>query len=140
MSRIRDSLTKSGDLGEDFVSSFGPDEWFGRPVADGQILPNGGFQRARAAMGAALDLLLGQRGEPALDQVEPRRAGRGEMHMKPRMAGQPSAHARRLVGAVVVENQMNVEVRRDLRVDRVEKLQELLTATGRPSRIGVSSL
>jgi hypothetical protein len=42
VSRIRDSLTKSGDLGEDFVSSVCPDEWLGGPVADGQVLANGG--------------------------------------------------------------------------------------------------
>jgi AraC-like DNA-binding protein/CheY-like chemotaxis protein len=128
VSRIRDSLTKSGDLGEDFVSGFGPDEWFRRPVANGQILANGGFERPRAAMRAALDLLLRQGGKPALDQVQPRGARRGEVHMKPRMASKPSAHPRRLVRPVVVENQMNVEVRRRVRVDRVQKLQELLTA------------
>src|SRR5262245_36860114 len=128
VSRVRDSLTKSGDLGEDFVGGFCPDEWFGRPVADSQILANGGFERPRAAMRAAFDLLLRQCGKPALDQVQPRRARRREMHMKPRMASKPSAHPRRLVRAVVVKNQMNVEVRWNLRVDRVEKLQEFVTA------------
>ena len=59
VSRIGDSLTKSGDLGEDFISGFGPYERFGRPVADGQILANGRFEGPRAAMRAALDLLLG---------------------------------------------------------------------------------
>ncbi len=127
-SRIRDSLTKSSDLGEDLVSRFCPDEWFRLPVADGQILPNGGFERQRAAMRAALDLLLGQCGKPALDEIQLEGDGRREMQVKPGMACELSPHPRRLVRAVVVENQVNVEVRRDLRVDRIEKLQELLTA------------
>ena len=75
-------------------------------------------------MRAALDLFFGERGEPALDEIQPRRARRGEMHMKPRVAHKPAAHARRLVSGVVVQNQMNVEVGRDLRLDGIQKLQD----------------
>src|SRR5262245_61482805 len=97
VSRIRDSLTKSGDLGEDFIGSFSPDEGLGGPVADGQILTNGRFQGAGTAMRAALDLLFGQRGKPALDQVQPRGARRREMHMKARVTREPASDPRRLV-------------------------------------------
>jgi len=69
VSRVRDSLTKSADLDEDFVSGFRPDKWFGRPVADGQILANRGFECSSAAMCAAFDLFLCQGREPTFDEV-----------------------------------------------------------------------
>jgi MacB-like periplasmic core domain/FtsX-like permease family len=128
VSRVRDSLTKSGDLRENLVGGFGPDERFRRCIADGQILANGGFERAGAAMRAALDLFLGQGGKPSFDHVQPRRTGRREVHMKARMPSEPSPNPRRLVRPVVIENQMDVEFRGDLVVDRVQKPQELLTA------------
>ena len=78
-------------------------------------------------MRAAFDLLLAEQRKPALDQIEPRGGSRREVQMKPRVAREPPPHARRLVRAVVVQDQMDVEVRRHLGIDRVEELQELLT-------------
>ena len=80
-------------------------------IADGQILANCGFERARAAMRAALDLFLGQCGKPSFDHVQPRRTGRREVHMKARMPSEPPSNPRRLVRPVVIENQMDVEFR-----------------------------
>src|SRR2546422_8543182 len=51
---------------------------------------DGILQFAGGAMNTPPDLLLGQGGEPALDQVQPRGAGRREVHMEPRMTGQPA--------------------------------------------------
>ena len=62
-------------------------------------------------MGAALDLFFAEQGEPALDEVEPRGAGRGEVHVKSRMAHEPPSYAWRFVRAVVIEDQMQVEIR-----------------------------
>lgn len=78
-------------------------------------------------MSAALNLFLGQHREPALDQVEPRRAGRRKVHMKPRTASEPASNARGLVRAVVVENQMGVEIGGYRRFDRLEEALKLLT-------------
>src|SRR5688572_21309114 len=78
-------------------------------------------------MRAAFDLLLAQEREPALDEIQPRGARRREVEMKSRVASEPAAHARCLVGAVVVEDQMHVEVRWHLGLDRLEELEELLT-------------
>ena len=50
------------------------------------------------------------------------------MLMESGMPGEPSSHAWRLVRAVVVQNEMHVKSGWNLGVDRVEKLQELLTA------------
>jgi hypothetical protein len=78
-------------------------------------------------MHAALDLLLAQEREPAFDEIEPRRAGRCEVDMKTCVARESPPHARRFVRAVVIEDQMHLEVRRDADVNRLQELQELLT-------------
>ena len=69
--------------------------------------------------------LVGEPGEPALDEVEPRAVGRGEVQMEPRTLGEPAADERGLVRAVVVQNQVDVEVCRHGGVDRVQELAEL---------------
>ena len=74
---------------------------------------------------AAPDLFLGEEREPALDEIEPRRAGRREVQMEARALGQPAPDHRRLVRAVVVEDEVDVEVRGHVRLDRVEELAEL---------------
>ena len=127
MSRIRGSLTKSSHLGEDLVSRFRPHERLRRFVGDREVLANGRFQGTDTAMRPAFDLFLTEEREPAFDEVEPRRAGGREVEIKPRMSSKPAPHARGLVGAVVVENQMHGEVGRYLRVDGLEKFEELLT-------------
>src|SRR5882724_10209462 len=104
-------MTKSGDTREDFIGRFGPDEWPRSFVGDLNVPPDGGLQLARAAMHAASQLLGGERREPALDQVDPRGARRGEVHVVSRMAHEPAMDEWRLVGAVVVENHVHVERR-----------------------------
>ena len=128
VSRLRDSLTKSRQLGKDLVSRFGPYEGCRCFVGDREVLANGGLEGAHAPMGAALDLLLAQQGEPPFDQVEPGGAGGREVDVEPWMADEPSPYAGRFVGAVVIQDQVDVEVRGDARVDRLQELQELLTA------------
>ena len=58
-------------------------------------------------MRPAANLLLGERGEPALDEIHPRRASGGEVQMEARPLGQPPMNQRRLVGPVVVEDEMH---------------------------------
>jgi hypothetical protein len=77
-------------------------------------------------MRAAFDLFLAQERKPAFDEVQPGRAGGREMEMKPRMANEPPAHARGLVGAVIVENEMHREVGWHLRVDGLKEFEKLL--------------
>jgi thioesterase domain-containing protein/acyl carrier protein len=78
-------------------------------------------------MGAAFDLFLAQQREPPFDEVEPGRAGRGEVQVEPRVPHEPAADPRRLVRAIVIEDQMDVKIPGHGRVDRVEKLEKLLT-------------
>jgi hypothetical protein len=58
------------------VGGFGPDEGFGMTVVVFEVVADGVFQFAGAAMDAAAQLFFGEACEPALDQVEPGGAGR----------------------------------------------------------------
>src|SRR5215831_21276794 len=80
VSRLRDPMTKSRDAGEDLIGRLGPDKGSGRVVGHRDVLADRGFKGARARVSPALDLFLGEGGEPALDEVQPRRAGGREVH------------------------------------------------------------
>jgi integrase len=110
VSQVGDSLTISRNTGEDLVGGFVPDKGPGSLIADRQVLTNRRLERPRAAMRAAFDLLLRERREPPLHEVEPGRAGGGEVHVKPRMPSEPAPHLGRFVRAVVVHDQMDVEL------------------------------
>ena len=73
------------------------------------------LQLLDAAVNAAPDLSLGQEGEPALDLVEPGGVGRREMQVIARPFGEPCFDRRRLMGGVVVDDEVDIESGRDAR-------------------------
>src|SRR5215217_4239074 len=75
--------------------------------------------------GASSEPSFGERGEEALDGVEPGGASRGEMKGAPRVSRRPGDHLRMLVSGVVVENEVHG---RDGLLDGVEEADELLMA------------
>jgi hypothetical protein len=48
-------------------------------------------------------------GEEALNHVEPGSRGRREVQMKARMGLEPALYGRRLVGGIVVDDQVEIE-------------------------------
>ena len=86
------------------------------------------FQFSDRAEGAATQPLVGDLGKPAFDLVEPRTAGRRKVQMIARSPLEPGGDLRRLVCAVVVQHQMNFEVRRHRVLNLLEETQELLMA------------
>jgi hypothetical protein len=74
---------------------------------------------------AAPEQLVGELGEPALDEVQPRARRRREVQLKARVGGQPALDLRRLVRRAVVEHQVDVQVRPHLAIDRLQELLEL---------------
>src|SRR5260370_20628876 len=89
---------------------------------------NGVLQLQRAAMNAAPDLLLGQFGKPALDQIQPGSRSGSEVQVEAGTFGQPAADPLRLVRAVVVQDEMYVQFRRHVLLDGMEKAAEFLGA------------
>ncbi len=112
MSCPRDSRTKSSHTGQDLVDRLRPHEGLGSGIAEGNVGKDRGFERRRAPMRPALDLFVGEQGEPAFDEIEPGTTGRREVEMEPALAGQPAVNHRRLVGAVVIENQVHAQIGR----------------------------
>ena len=72
-------------------------------------------------MNAALDLLLAEHGKPTLDQIEPGAARGSEVQMKAGTLGQPAMNQRGFVSSIVVQNQMDLEMSRDLSIDSVKE-------------------
>jgi len=105
-----------------------------RPEPKGQpsMPPGGGmgdmddvrFELLDTAMDAALDLLVGEQCEPAFDLIKPGGAGRREMHVIARVAGEPGLVGRRLVSGVIVEHQMDVKIGRHGLLDLGEEVAE----------------
>src|SRR5664279_6104302 len=69
-----------------------------------------GFEGLDGSVAASADEFVGDEAEPAFDLVDPAGAGRGEVHVEARVLGQPGVDRRRLVGAVVVTDQVHVQV------------------------------
>ena len=89
-------------------------------------------QFAHAGEAAFADDVLRQFTEEAFDKVQPRAACRGEMDVKPRPTRQPDFDLLVFVRAVVVDNEMNVDLLGGLAVDLLEKAQ--------PFDVGVTRL
>ena len=90
------------------------------------VLFDGLLQFPSAAEHPAAQLLLCQRREPALHLVQPRAAGGGEVQVIARPPGQPALDGGGLVGGVVVQDKVHVEVRGYGRIDPVEEAPELV--------------
>ena len=82
-----------------------------------EVVLDRGDQVGDAVEDAAAERLVGELAEPALDQVQPRRRGRGEVQVEPRVLGQPGLDVGVLVGGVVVQDQVDLQALGDLAVD-----------------------
>ena len=65
------AVTKSFDGGQDVVGGFGPAKGLGVGIAGVDVGGDSGLQRGSRAVGVALDLLVGEQCEAALDLVDP---------------------------------------------------------------------
>src|SRR6266481_5560410 len=65
------AMTKPFDGGQDVVGGFGPAKGLGVGIAGVDVDGDGGLQRGSRAVGAALDLLVGEQREEALDLIDP---------------------------------------------------------------------
>src|SRR3989441_5571675 len=124
----RDSLTKAFDGGEDLVSGLGPHEGLRVAVRAVDVIADGALQFEGTAVRTPTKLPVCELGEEALDLIDPGRAFGREMDMKARASQQPALDQRRLVRAVVVEDEMNFQLLRDVEVDGVEELAKLDSA------------
>src|ERR1700704_2828469 len=85
---------------------------------------------------AATDHFFGDEAKPALHLVEPGTAGRREMEVEATTFGrlEPALHGRTLVGTVVVENEMQLDIVGHFLFQAPEKGEELLAPVARQTR------
>src|ERR1700737_2360190 len=109
------------DLAQDGHRRCRPDEWARVFVVFTYIGANCRDECRHAAEGSATNPFARDLGEEALDEVQPRGPGGGEVKVKSRMLGRPRLHGRMLVGAVVVQDQMDVPPAGGLPIDLVQE-------------------
>jgi hypothetical protein len=126
--QVKWSLGKARNAGKDLIGGLRPDEGFRIRMMSSDKLANRRLELRHAAVHAAPRLLIGQLGEPALDQVQPGAVGRGEVDVKARPFRQPVPNQRHLMRPVVVHDQMHVEVARHRGINGVQELPELSRA------------
>ena len=80
----------------------------------------GGLERA------ATDGALGNKGEEPFDLVEPGGVGGREVYVPAWTAGEPSSDLWVLMGCVVVDDEMDVELVRHIGLDVAQESEELL--------------
>jgi len=121
----RSSQCKTSNAVDDVVLRLDPYERLGIGVVIGQVYADGIVKRTRAAVAAAANLLFSQLSKPALHLIDPGRVGGREVKVEARVPKQPAVDQRRLVGAVVVQDEMHLQVRWHFRVNTIEELAEL---------------
>jgi len=96
------------DFFEDLIDLFYPDERFRFPIVDPDIFLDCRDEIRCAGKRPSSDAFPGQFTEPALDQVQPGRAGRREVKMKTRVFVQPVLDVRMRMHSVVVQDHMKI--------------------------------
>lgn len=79
-----------------------------------------------APEGASSNRLLSDQVEPDLHLVKPGGVGRRQMDVKTRMQGQPALHPGMLMGGVVIDDRMNVEIFWNIGIDMFEETEIFL--------------
>jgi hypothetical protein len=93
-----------------------------------QVVLDRRFEIGDARERAAPDALSRDLSEEALDEIEPGRARRREVHLEARMLGEPRLHPGCLVRRGVVQHNVHVERLLDAAVDPLQERDELLGA------------
>ncbi len=122
---------RAADLLEDGLDGGGPDEGLGVGVVGGEERFDRRDEVGDAVEDGAADGLVGEFAKPVLDEVEPGAPGRGEVQVEARVPGEPSVDVAVRVGAVVVDDQMQLAVTGELAIEEAQELQELLMAVPR---------
>ena len=103
-------------------------EWRGLLIMGFDEDVDGLLQRHDRVEDAAFQAAFGELGEEALDSIQPGAGRRDEMKRPAGMARQPCPNLVRLVGGIVVEDDVDDLAGRDLALDGIEKADEFLVA------------
>ena len=95
------------------------------------VVGDGLDELSDAGDGEAFELPSREFTEEALNEIQPRGGGRGEVELHSRVFLEPYPNSRMLVRGVVVENDVDVELGRDGPLDLTEESQEFLMPMAR---------
>ena len=126
-----DNFAKSFEFGEDGVGGSGPHEGLGVLIVVFNELMDFALQIGHGVEGAAADRALRDESEPALDLIEPGGVGGGVVNVEACAACEPRFDFGMFVRAVIIDDQMHVEVLRDVQFDVPQEAQELLMPVAR---------
>jgi hypothetical protein len=96
-----------------------------------QVIFDGSNQFRDVVETASANALIGNLSKPPLDQIQPRTRRRDEVDVDSGMSSHPGFDPRVFVGCVIVHDKMQIEIRRCLGVDLVEKTNEFLVSMAR---------
>jgi len=116
------------DFGEDVFRFLGPNECFRVGVVMCNVVADCVFQFGHAPEHAVADAVLGDVAEPTLDHVQPRAAGGRAVDVKSPVTFQPLHDVGMLVRGVVIDDQMQIQVRWRLGVDLLPEPDPFLMA------------
>lgn len=114
------------DGGDDFIWVGFPVEWLGVEICILEEAVDGGLEIDDGAEHATLEAPFGQLCEEAFDRIDPRRRCGRKMKDEAGMTIQPFSNFRVLVGAIVIENDVDELTCRNGGLYGVEKADELL--------------
>jgi len=112
--------------GDNFVWIGGPCKWFGALVGFSDEAINGGLEIDERMEYTPVEPSLGEFGEEALDGVGPRTGCGREVEGEAAMTIKPGSNFGVFMGGVVVEDDMDRFVCRNLGIDDVQEADELL--------------
>ena len=119
------------NLGKNRLDRRGPDKRFRVRVRLLEIGVDGGDQIVHAVEHAAPNPLRCEVAKPAFDEIQPRGTRRREVQDKARMRGQPRGHVRVRVRPVVIQDEMERQVPRELAVEPPQEPQEFAVRVAR---------
>jgi len=102
-----------------------PDERTWLVVVEAEIVFDGALQLDGASMGPPAELFFSESGKEALDHVDPRSACRCEVEDESGTLGQPTFDQSGFMRAVVVQNDVHIDIVRNGGFDGVEEMTEL---------------
>src|SRR6056297_84407 len=120
-----ESIKGAALAGDDVFGGLAPDEGLRPGVVLQEVVVDRALEIVDAGIAAASDAFDSDLCKEALDEVHPGRAGGREMQLEAGMFLEPGPHLGRLVGRVVVEDEMDVARLSDSAVDAAQECEEL---------------
>src|SRR5258708_36282582 len=122
-------MFRTGYFTEDFGGCLRPDIGLGMTVVFVEIVHYGLLQFIDALEDAAADAHSGDLGQEALGHVEPRAGSGREVQVKTRVPLEPAFYRGGLVGGIIVDGEMQVEIGLGPFVDGLEGAEGLRIET-----------